>query len=282
MQMISRRSDAVRAARSATAALFVVALPLLGVAACAAPVEGDEEANVGQVESAVMKPPPEPCTATSGCGATGPVQVGYRDTCFGAVGSNCDGAFVPFDDTLSEVGCDAAGRCWINAGSWLHDQCCFRNRDGYFCDGIFSTGATTCRAEMNTAIHRAQHNLGWRRTVSMTRDDNDGIVDFAEYCAPAGTIVASQDVIRCCSGRGRGFDPSNDAPGNVVMDGSFTPMVCLAGPLAVPPAPTTPPPSSPPPPSAFRTCVSQADCGTSEVCITYGTGKRCLPRDLAM
>src|SRR5262249_21190639 len=54
------------------------------------------------------------------------------------------------------------------------------------------------------------HGLNWHRHVDRCRVDDDGIVDFAEYCAPAGTIVASTDRLKCCGRRTRAFRLERD------------------------------------------------------------------------
>jgi hypothetical protein len=213
-------------------------------AACAAPTEEvtaavDADATGTRVFTVPTKLPAD--DGTGGGGSTSGSTCGAQENqCFGAVGSRCTGAPadwpVPDEPAFWHVGCTADGWCWVNAGSWQHDECCFDNPDGRWCNGPVSEWATTCSASWERANHRLEHGLDWKRRVDRCRIDDDGAVDFAEYCAPNGTILASNDANRCCSGLSRAYDASLDSmkaqTQGVRFDGSFIPVVCKA-----PPAP---------------------------------------------
>jgi hypothetical protein len=267
------------------AAMALGALLLVGCAV--EPAEGvapELEAD-GVEPGAISIPPLTTCTSKTGCGApigtpigpTTPICESGVNQCFGAVGIDCDGAVpnglpVPQDGLVAQAGC-SAGVCWINAGSWVHDQCCFGNTTGRWCGGIATSLSTSsCVAEMDRAVHRVAHRLGWKRAVNMCRVDSDGVVNFSEYCAPGGTVVASTDANRCCAGGARPLaataaDVSLVVSQGVVLDGTFTPFVCNGtfGSTAIPGAGggggggTTPAPSPKP-------CITNAQCAADEMC----------------
>lgn len=219
--------------------------------------------------------------APSGSGGGGSSTSGTTcssgvNQCFGAIGINCDGA-MPNDVPLPQVegafhaGC-LDGWCWVNAGSWAHDECCFSTPTGRWCGGPLSAGNAGCVASWDRAVHRVSHGLNWKRRVDMCRVDSDGIVDFAEYCAPSGTIVASTDASRCCSKATRSYSAATDAAQaaaqGVSFDGSFARVVCTA------------PPPSPTAPKPVKTCFTNAQCAADEICMdpssVSGTQKYCI------
>ncbi len=174
---------------------------------------------------------------------------GAVNQCFGALGGNCDG-LVPNDWSVPQiegavlrVGC-VDDVCWISAGSWAHDQCCFANPSGRWCSGPGSMLSGGCIGAWNRATHGWRHNLVWRRRVDTCRVDADGIVNFAEYCAPDGTILGEGDERRCCSGTARPYSTSADSERGtvqaVVFDGSFVPVVCNASRTTIEPPSCTP------------------------------------------
>jgi hypothetical protein len=235
------------------------------------------------VAPAAIQLPPTVCTSKYGCGAPtggggsgGGTCSSGNNQCFGALGANCEGipdgwGVPPIVDEAVRAGC-LGGWCWINAGSWNHDQCCFANPNGQWCAGPASSFASGCNASWDQAHHRLDHGLNWRRRIDTCRVDTDGVVDFAEYCAPAGTIVASTDAARCCSGATRAFNATTDASTaeaqRVVFDGSFVARVCTAPP---------PPPSAPAPP-APKPCFNHSQCTATQICASAGssTQKYCL------
>lgn len=269
----------------ASAAAMVSVSVLSG---CAAEVTGSDGAVVsGELETTVMKPPPGKCAPGDiGCDGIpdGPVAAcgAGNNQCFGAVGMNCsgDGLGIVPSESISQVGCQGSS-CWVNAGSWLHDQCCTALPNGRWCDGIGSSLNAGCVTQWDTATHRYSHNLGWKRTVDKCAVNNTGTVVFADYCAPTGTIVAAPDAIRCCGRASRGFNASTDAARaiaqGVVLDGSFLPVVCTG--VAAPPPPPPPPPAPVWSPETARRCTSQTQCSAGEACVTYPNipGKICVP-----
>jgi hypothetical protein len=223
--------------------------------------------------------------------------------CFGAVGIACLGA-VPTEAEValvaaagvispaavafaaasfletSYLGCAPDGSCVVNAGSWAHDECCAsEGAAGVFCsvESAFNPGGP-CQGSWDRAVHRVVHGLNWRRRLNQCRIDNDGRVDFAEYCAPAGTIVARPDRARCCGGRTRAFRIERDffqaVSQALVLDGSFTPRVCTG---AAPASPSTGSGSTPPSING-RPCTTNAQCGSGAICATPQPGdpKVCL------
>jgi hypothetical protein len=150
----------------------------------------------------------------------------------GAIGASA----VVFAGSVLETaysGCAPDGSCVVNAGSWDHDECCFAHPSGHFCgiENAFASGS--CTTAWNKAVHRVVHGLNWRRHPDRCRVDDDGIVDFPTYCAPAGTIVASTDRAKCCGRRTRRFDGLRDGLQAVlqalIFDGSYTARVCVGG-----------------------------------------------------
>jgi hypothetical protein len=230
--------------------------------------------------------------SSSGACAASPWQ------CFGVVGLACDGVLsteaeaaivaasgaiglsaLTFAGSVLETeysGCAPDGSCVVNAGSWDHDQCCFAHPSGHFCgiDHAFASGS--CTNEWNEAVHRVVHGLNWRRRPDQCRVDDDGIVDFATYCAPAGAIVAKEDRAKCCGRRTRRFDLGRDwlqaASQALILDGTYTPRVCVGGARGGGIAGggggsssggTSTPHSTPGP-----TCATDAACPTGSICIS--------------
>jgi len=156
--------------------------------------------------------------------------------CFGASGQFCGGLpFIPFAAQLGEAywGC-AGNNCVINAGSWVHDQCCAEYPEvGRFCGPAEKTAfSKVCWTETDRAGHRLAHRLSWKRRVNTCTPNGTGIVNHAEYCAPAGTIVAKEDAPMCCSRMARAFNPQDAGDQGlaraqrVIFDPSYVPAVC--------------------------------------------------------
>ena len=109
--------------------------------------------------------------------------------CFGVVGLSCDGIELPSGTFAGCIG----DECTINAGSWDHDECCFRSPNGHFCGVQNAANGPACSAQWNVAIHRVTHGLSWRRQINKCVHNTVGRVDFSSYCAFSGWIVASTD-----------------------------------------------------------------------------------------
>jgi hypothetical protein len=150
-------------------------------------------------------------------GVVGPINVN-GERCFGAAGQGCS-------DTIGGVGTCVGGACTINAGSWEHDECCVRNRDGGMCDGKFEEMAAVvgvggppqvCQAEFNKAFARVGTPLSWRRAVNFNTVNTTQTVDFAAYCAPAGTLMPAGEASRyCCSRAARDVTATESAALNL-------------------------------------------------------------------
>jgi len=226
----------------------------------------------------------KPDTTTMTCeGAT-------SSHCFGAVGINCVGdslvvLFPDIEHLLLQVGC-SGNNCWVNAGSWAHDECCANTPSGRWCNGPNSATNNGCVASWNRAVHRVRNRLGWQRSVNRCTVNNTRLVNFENYCAPAGTIVASNDSNRCCGRASRSFNLASDGP-RAVLQGiplepvpSYTPVVCVGGTTAsgggsggsaAKPVWT---------PETARSCTTGSQCAADEGCTTWEgrSGKICVPQ----
>jgi hypothetical protein len=126
--------------------------------------------------------------------------------CFGAAGQQCV-------DRVGRIGTCVLGSCLINAGSWLHDECCWRDRNGYLCSGQFEHVLTpppgggnpgiNCQVEFYTAFTRLDSIFSWRRNVDFAVANSTGRVDHGAYCAPAGAYMIAGEEAMCCSRRVR-------------------------------------------------------------------------------
>ena len=185
-------------------------------------------------------------------GWDGPAAIGGEcEFCYGAIGSQCGsqasweevtarailmpilsvfhpemdlGNAVQWMITLWDSSCgpnNASTRtCFINAGSWAHDTCCFEHPDGNWC-GPENMGGPydydrPCWLEWRYAMLRTSERLYWSRSIDPLEPDCDGVVDFSQYCAPAGTLVHDGDEhvigrIPCCSGEWEDIDETEDA-----------------------------------------------------------------------
>lgn len=144
-------------------------------------------------------------------GLVGDLGAGQR--CFGAAGQNCG------DVSGERSTCNSGDRtCQINAGSWLHDECCVRRPEGGMCDGRLEEAVTqvipgmaqACQGEFNKAVARLGTKFTWKREVDFTIRNTTGLVNHAQFCAPKGTAVdlGLGEQRFCCSGQAR---PISDA-----------------------------------------------------------------------
>jgi len=120
--------------------------------------------------------------------------------CFGAVGAQCG---QPQTGLPATAAC-AAGTCFINGGSWEHDECCFRNRHVAWCEldparMLEASGNPVCTAAWNKAVRLTTKGLSWARRVDFARGNRSGTVEFTLYCAPPGTLLPPEDGDKCCS-----------------------------------------------------------------------------------
>ncbi len=128
--------------------------------------------------------------------------------CFGALGMDCGGAQGPIPVTAL---C-ANGTCFINGGSWDHDECCFRSPGGVACNLPHpDDGTGTCGAFFAKAARLAAKGIFWSRRIDFSERNSTGRVVFAEYCAPANSLLPPGDVSKCCSGSTRALNAAETA-----------------------------------------------------------------------
>jgi hypothetical protein len=177
----------------------------------------------------VESPEPEPDENLSA--ASNPVQ-----RCFGAIGNHCGAAdgfdfgFCLREHPFTEP--DVA-TCYINAGSWEHDECCIAKRVGGPAPAAEQGSCSpnqaalrnepwVCSAEFNKAVAHFTLGFTWVRQVDASIENTSGQVDFAAYCAPTGSILATGDAdTYCCS---RASQPYVQHLGDAVLDAR---RVCL-------------------------------------------------------
>ena len=122
-----------------------------------------------------------------------------KEHCFGALGMQC-GQPQPL---LPVSALCANGSCFVNAGSWRHDECCFANPNGMACrmgplDGLTGHDGH-CAAEWDKAVRLVSKGILWRRSVDFGRNNTTGRVEFTLYCAPRDTLISPEDASLCCS-----------------------------------------------------------------------------------
>jgi len=123
--------------------------------------------------------------------------------CFGALGANCGQP----QGLIPQSALCANGTCFINGGSWDHDECCFRHTGGIACNLPHpDDGSGTCGPEFAKAIRLATKGLLWARRIDFNETNSTGIVNHAEYCAAANTLVPPEDASKCCSRATRALD----------------------------------------------------------------------------
>lgn len=128
--------------------------------------------------------------------------------CFGALGMDCGGAQGPIPVTAL---C-ANGTCFINGGSWDHDECCFRSPGGVACNLPHpDDGTGTCGAFFAKAARLAAKGIFWSRRIDFSERNSTGRVVFAEYCAPPNSLLPPGDVAKCCSGSTRALNAAEAA-----------------------------------------------------------------------
>lgn len=87
-----------------------------------------------------------------------------RDTCFGAIGKNCDGVL---GGTCNETTPDGLKVCQVAIGSQMHDTCCSSNPDGNHCGG--NESLTACTKEWDHAVNdAAATGRNWTVTFNPT------------------------------------------------------------------------------------------------------------------
>ncbi len=139
------------------------------------------------------------------------VQLRKTEFCFGALGNACGQP----QFLIPPTALCTAGFCFINGGSWDHDECCFANPQGMACRNGPLDSLTGhdghCVTAWNKALRLVGKGLSWKRPVDFSRGNSTGRVDFQIYCAPRSTLLPPEDGRRCCSGRTRALTPAEAA-----------------------------------------------------------------------
>lgn len=171
-----------------------------GGPACPAGPAGPQRPLVSSGALAAFTPPARP--------AAGFVELRRTEFCFGALGMQCGQAQPPMPPTALCAG----GFCFVNGGSWDHDECCYAHPRGMACRNGPADALTghdgNCRTAWDKALRLVGKGLNWRRDVDFGRGNATGTVDFAVFCAPPNTLVPPEDGRRCCSRRTRALMPA--------------------------------------------------------------------------
>ena len=87
-----------------------------------------------------------------------------RDTCFGAIGKNCEGGL---GGTCNETTSDGFKICQVAIGSQMHDTCCSSNPNGSHCGG--NESLTACTKEWDHAVNdTAARGRNWAVSFNPT------------------------------------------------------------------------------------------------------------------
>lgn len=180
--------------------LLTVPIPATGGPSCPTTPAGPQRQLVGPINVTITPTTlPTPITLING------------QRCFGALGAQCGQgpAGIPLTAAC------ASGACFVNGGSWDHDECCFRNPRGMACNKGPLDALTghdgNCVTSWDKALRLVGKGLNWRRTVDFNRVNSTGTVEFNLYCAPANTLVTPADGQKCCSRATRALTPAEAA-----------------------------------------------------------------------
>jgi hypothetical protein len=148
------------------------------------------------------------------------VRLDQPEFCFGAAGQGCGDSFMKLSTCVGDA-------CQINAGSWRHDECCVRNRNGGMCDNrleelvtaqpVAGSPGQVCMVDFNKALRRLGTPLTWTRNVDRERANSTGIVNHPEYCAPRGTLMVEGEQAMCCSRAAQALGPIDAAAAAVAL-----------------------------------------------------------------
>ncbi len=178
-----------------------LALPASGGPSCGSTPDATLGATVRDQRPAVT-PVPRPPSIT----------IAQTEFCFGAVGAQCGQP----QTGLPATALCASGSCFINGGSWDHDECCVRHRHALWCEldptrQAAAASDTRCVGAWNKAVRLTRKGLSWRRPVNFARGNRSGTVEFALYCAPANSLVPPEDAAKCCAGGTRALNAAETA-----------------------------------------------------------------------
>lgn len=168
---------------------LTITIPANGGPSCPTTPAGPQRRAVGPINVVIT-----PVTIPT------PIQLQLNNQrCFGALGAQCGQA--QGDIPLPALCKD--GNCFINPGSWNHDECCVRNPQGKACrlPGELLTGHDgNCVTSWDTAVRLSRKGIMWKRAVDFNRNNGTGTVEFALYCAPANSLLPPADgPTKCCS-----------------------------------------------------------------------------------
>jgi hypothetical protein len=134
-------------------------------------------------------------------------QLQRTEFCFGALGNRCGQPQGPIPPTALCT----AGRCFINGGSWDHDECCFAHPQGKACRLPELAHDGNCVTAWDKALRLTGKGLMWQRSINFAEGNTTGRVDFAKYCAPANALLNPADANRCCAGSARALTSAEAA-----------------------------------------------------------------------
>lgn len=136
------------------------------------------------------------------------IVLNLGERCFGALGAACGQP----QGLIPPTALCSNGVCFINGGSWEHDECCVRNRGGVGCNLPHpDDGSGTCGTSFAKAIRLATKGLMWSRRIDFNERNSTGTVNHAEYCAPANALLPPEDGGKCCSRATRGLNATETA-----------------------------------------------------------------------
>ncbi len=177
-----------------------LSLPARGGPACPSTGAGSARTVVPRISREQVPRLTTPVTLPS-------IPTARTEFCFGAIGAECG---QPQADLPGAALC-RLGVCFINGGSWEHDECCVDHRSGETCDfnplhAAEAARDRACVAAWNKAVRLTSKGLSWSRAVDFNRGNSTGTVEFALYCAAANTFVPPEDGNKCCSRQTRALN----------------------------------------------------------------------------
>lgn len=146
------------------------------------------------------------------------VQLQNNQRCFGAIGAQCG----QLQGTLPATALCANGTCFVNPGSWDHDECCFSHPRGMACQAGPIDAITghdgNCVASWDKAVRLATKGLNWNRRIDFARANGTGTVEFNLYCAPANALLPPADGGKCCARQTRALTAAEVAASAVLLE----------------------------------------------------------------
>lgn len=172
-----------------------ISVPATGGPSCPTTAAGPQR-RIGSSIDIVITPNPVPA----------PIVLTNNQRCFGALGNQCGppAAGIPLTALCLN------GECFINPGSWEHDECCFDNPNGMACrkgplDALTGHDGN-CVASWDLAVRLSQKGIMWKRNIDFNQVNGTGTVAFNIYCAPANSLIPPGHAAKCCSGLTRALN----------------------------------------------------------------------------